>query len=112
MRVLGTEATADPTAIEQEVRRQMEERQQVRTSGSNPLLWSLSLLIVAVLVRCHHVDCSLCVDENSCCEINHSAMIMPAPVMVILNLYVHAMLIGLCLFIGKSHMHALSFTGA
>lgn len=29
MRVLGTEATADPTAIEQEVRRQMEERQQV-----------------------------------------------------------------------------------
>lgn len=30
MRVLGSEAAADPTAIEQEVRQQMLERQQVR----------------------------------------------------------------------------------
>ncbi len=29
MRVLTAEATADPTAIEKEVRRQMDERQQV-----------------------------------------------------------------------------------
>ncbi len=30
MRVLGEEATMDPTAIEQQVRQQMEERSQVR----------------------------------------------------------------------------------
>ena len=32
MRVLGEEATMDPTAIEQQVRQQMEERSQVPTS--------------------------------------------------------------------------------
>lgn len=49
MRVLGAEATADPTAIEQEVRRQMEDRMQVQQ-------WSM---LVNALGQCAFGQCWL-----------------------------------------------------
>lgn len=52
MRVLGSEAAADPTAIEQEVRQQMLERQQVRNSIPS------RMLIVAI--ECFHCVLTLC----------------------------------------------------
>lgn len=44
MRVLGAEATADPTAIEQEVRRQVQERAQVRGSVATTVYEMVTLM--------------------------------------------------------------------
>lgn len=55
MRVLGSEATADPTAVEAQVRQQMEDRAQVHHSRQH------TVLLLAHVSLNYMITCVVCV---------------------------------------------------
>ena len=80
MRVLGSEATADPTAVEAQVRQQMEDRAQVRChtwhaitllSCSLMIPWDRAIILLTPLgLCCEFVQGALhCRQKLHCCVV-------------------------------------------